>query len=84
MFALKVVLAVVVGMPIAAAGAALTCTIIGAPIGIPLMFLSGVPLGMVLKRHEERKCLQKRQGRVMENENEVPWLLDETTQDDSV
>jgi hypothetical protein len=76
-FGKKFVACLIIGMPLAAVGAALCVTIIGIPIGLPLMMLSGAPLGKLIVNHDRRQQEWTHRPTVMPNEATPPWLVDE-------
>jgi hypothetical protein len=52
----KAIGALALGVAMFVVGAALTLTIVGAPIGIPLMLLSGVPLARLVIGAQDRQA----------------------------
>lgn len=60
-------------MPGCALGLALCVTIIGIPLGLPIMTLSCLPLHYVLKRHSARVIAWHDRDRPLDEETVKPW-----------
>lgn len=74
-FALKCGFALAWGIVIAPAGLALVASVIGSPLGVPILMLAAYPLYRTVKKRTDRLSAWEAGGHVMDNDEETPWLM---------
>lgn len=58
-----------------AAGGLLVCfTLLGIPIGLVMILISGLPLAIVLRRYYNKVIEWQNREHPMDNDEEVPWI----------
>ena len=76
-YVFKVFLSLVWAIPVGFIGIVLCVTVIGIPLGVPLIMLAAWPLAQTQRTRIEEKVNWEFRPRPMDNENVVPWLTDD-------
>lgn len=75
-YAVKIVGALLFGMPMAGIGVLFCMTVILAPVGLFFIGLSGWPLSRVIEAHERKKQEWLMSDRPLPVEMTPPWIMD--------
>jgi uncharacterized membrane protein YccF (DUF307 family) len=74
-FIIKAAVITVVGMPFTLAGIVLCLSIVGIPLGVPLLMVSGAPLAYLHKRRSQEISAWRARERAMPNQEVKPWEM---------
>jgi uncharacterized membrane protein YccF (DUF307 family) len=74
-FVLKSTGAIIIGLPFMTVGLFLCLTVIGIPVGLPLMVLGSLPFAYVQRQRSKQLVAWEFRPRPMDNMEEKPWMM---------